>query len=49
MGSIDVAALAAQFGGGGHKRAAGASLEGSLHEVQERVLEMARNTLEETS
>lgn len=49
MGSIDVAALAQQFGGGGHKRAAGASLEGSLHEVQERVLEIARTTLEETS
>ena len=48
MGSVDVAALAAQFGGGGHKRAAGASLEGSLNEVQERVLEIARTTLEET-
>jgi phosphoesterase RecJ-like protein len=49
MGSVDVAALAEQFGGGGHKRAAGASLEGSLQEVQERVLEIARITLEETS
>ena len=48
MGSVDVAALAQQFGGGGHKRAAGASLEGSLNEVQERVLEIARTTLEET-
>lgn len=31
---VDVAALAAQFGGGGHQRASGCRLEGSLAEVK---------------
>ncbi|MBN1265100.1 MAG: bifunctional oligoribonuclease/PAP phosphatase NrnA [Anaerolineales bacterium] len=35
---IDIAVLAERFGGGGHKPAAGAMLEGSLPEVQEEVL-----------
>ena len=47
-GSVNVAELAQQFGGGGHQKASGASLEGSLHEVQVRVLEVARGTLAET-
>jgi bifunctional oligoribonuclease and PAP phosphatase NrnA len=34
---VDVAALASQFNGGGHARAAGCTLEGSLREVRERV------------
>jgi len=42
MGAVDVAALAHQFGGGGHHRAAGASLGGSLAEVESRVLAAAR-------
>jgi phosphoesterase RecJ-like protein len=42
MGSVDSAALAQEFGGGGHHKAAGASLEGSVAEVQERVLRAAR-------
>lgn len=42
MGDVDVAELAHRFGGGGHKRAAGASLEGSLAEAQEQVLAAAR-------
>jgi phosphoesterase RecJ-like protein len=37
-GLVDVASIAKSFGGGGHKRAAGASLEGSLEEVQTKVL-----------
>lgn len=45
VGLLDVARLAEQFGGGGHKKAAGASLEGTLAEVQERVLAEARRTL----
>ena len=45
VGPLDVARLAEQFGGGGHKKAAGASLEGTLPEVQERVLAAARRTL----
>lgn len=45
VGDVDVARLAAQFGGGGHKKAAGASLIGSLAEVQAKVLGVARNLL----
>lgn len=36
--SVDCSELARYFGGGGHKAAAGAFVEGSLAEVQERVL-----------
>jgi phosphoesterase RecJ-like protein len=39
---VDVAALATQFGGGGHHRAAGASLAGTMAEVEEQVLGAAR-------
>jgi len=45
MGDVDVADLAHRFGGGGHKRAAGASLEGSLADVQQQVLAVAREYL----
>lgn len=44
-GDLDVAALAARWGGGGHKKAAGASLEGSLADVQATVLAAARGVL----
>ncbi|MEN8171726.1 MAG: bifunctional oligoribonuclease/PAP phosphatase NrnA [Chloroflexota bacterium] len=39
---FDVAKVAFQFGGGGHKPAAGAELEGPLDEVQQKVLEATR-------
>jgi phosphoesterase RecJ-like protein len=42
MGEVDVAALAHQFGGGGHHRAAGASLSGTMAQVEEQVLGAAR-------
>ena len=45
MGEVDVAVLAHQFGGGGHHRAAGASLAGSMAEVEEQVLSAARHFL----
>jgi len=45
MGAVDVAALAHQFGGGGHHRAAGASLVGSMAEVEATVLGAARRFL----
>ena len=41
-GAVDVAAVAASFGGGGHPRAAGCQLEGSFDEVRERLLEAVR-------
>lgn len=47
MGSVNVAALAEHFGGGGHRKAAGASLAGDLSEVQDQVLTEARAALEE--
>jgi len=37
----DVNALARQFGGGGHHKASGATIEGSLEEVRERLVRAA--------
>lgn len=45
VGNVDVAKLAERFGGGGHRRAAGASLDGSLAAVQRTVLDAARSEL----
>ena len=43
---FDVANIATQFGGGGHKPAAGAEIKGDLERVQEEVLEATRTILE---
>jgi phosphoesterase RecJ-like protein len=45
IGGVDVAKLAGQFQGGGHSKAAGASLPGTLAEVQATVLKAARQYL----
>src|SRR5438094_6266291 len=45
VGDVDVAELAHRFGGGAHRKAAGASLEGSLDEAQAEVLAAAREYL----
>lgn len=45
VGDFDVAEFAHQFGGGGHSRASGASIPGTLDEVQARVLAAARTAL----
>ena len=42
VGNVDVAAFAKQFGGGGHTKAAGLAVVGSLAEVQASVLAAAR-------
>ncbi|MEP6591695.1 MAG: bifunctional oligoribonuclease/PAP phosphatase NrnA [Gemmatimonadota bacterium] len=42
VGQVDVAALAKQFGGGGHTKAAGVAIAGTLTEVQGLVLDAAR-------
>jgi bifunctional oligoribonuclease and PAP phosphatase NrnA len=42
VGDVDVAAFAKAYGGGGHTKAAGLSLTGSLAEVQATVLRAAR-------
>jgi len=38
-GALNVADLAAQFGGGGHARAAGAKIDGPVDEVAPRVIQ----------
>jgi len=45
LGNVDAAELAHEFAGGGHRKAAGASVSGSLAEVQTRVLDAARRYL----
>jgi phosphoesterase RecJ-like protein len=40
---FDVSQIALRFGGGGHKAAAGADIEGPLEEVQEKVLTATRS------
>jgi phosphoesterase RecJ-like protein len=45
VGTVDVADFARPFGGGGHRKAAGLSLEGPLAEVQASVLAAARRYL----
>ncbi|MGD8868418.1 MAG: bifunctional oligoribonuclease/PAP phosphatase NrnA [Gemmatimonadales bacterium] len=44
-GAADVAALAKSFGGGGHEKAAGATVSGEMSDVMERVLEASRTSL----
>src|SRR5258708_39815721 len=43
---INVADVAAQFGGGGHAAAAGAEVAGTLEEVETRVLAATRSALQ---
>jgi phosphoesterase RecJ-like protein len=45
VGDFDVSEFAHQFGGGGHAKASGASIEGGLDEVQQKVLAAARAAL----
>lgn len=42
---FDVSLIATQFGGGGHKPAAGADINGSLEQIQADVLEATRKSL----
>ena len=46
VGEVDVASFARPFGGGGHVKAAGLSLEGAMGDVQSQVLEAARAFLD---
>jgi len=43
---VDCARLAGQFGGGGHRAAAGATIMGPMPEIIERVLAAVRKALE---
>ncbi|MDO3410654.1 bifunctional oligoribonuclease/PAP phosphatase NrnA [Saccharibacillus sp. CPCC 101409] len=44
-GKVDVAAVAAEFGGGGHVRAAGCRLEGPLEDAARAVIERIKQSL----
>jgi len=44
-GHVDVNKIAVGFGGGGHLRAAGCNINGSMEEVKEQVFAAVRNTL----
>lgn len=46
---VDVARLAERFGGGGHRLASGATLEGSLEQARDRVLEAVCGLLKDGS
>jgi phosphoesterase RecJ-like protein len=48
-GEVDVNAFARQFGGGGHAKASGALIPGTLEEVRERVIAAAQQFLSKTS
>ena len=43
----DVSKLAADFGGGGHKAAAGANISGSMEEVTDAVLKATKELFDE--
>ena len=45
VGDFDVSEFAHQFGGGGHTKASGASIDGTLEQVQHQVLAAARAAL----
>jgi bifunctional oligoribonuclease and PAP phosphatase NrnA len=47
--AVDVCAICQKFGGGGHTLAAGARVRGTLTEVEQKVLEEARDVLERQS
>ncbi|MBA2627165.1 MAG: bifunctional oligoribonuclease/PAP phosphatase NrnA [Gemmatimonadales bacterium] len=49
VGNVDVAGFAKRFGGGGHRKAAGLSLPGTLADVQSQVLDAAREYLASTN
>ncbi len=48
-GQVSVATFAEQFGGGGHARAAGLKIEGTMDEVRTRVVDALLKTLQETT
>jgi bifunctional oligoribonuclease and PAP phosphatase NrnA len=45
-GSIDIGAVAKQFGGGGHKNAAGCTIAGSLAAVRQQVMPLVQAAIE---
>jgi phosphoesterase RecJ-like protein len=47
-GDVDVRKVAAEFGGGGHKNAAGCTVNGTLSQTEERITAALARTVEET-
>ena len=47
-GAVDACAIARHLGGGGHARAAGCAVEGTLEEAKEKILDVVQEFLEET-
>jgi phosphoesterase RecJ-like protein len=45
-GDVNVAKIAEQFGGGGHRNAAGCTLKGDLHEIEKQLVPMLRDAVE---
>jgi len=45
VGDVDVARFAHNLGGGGHAKAAGVAVQGSLSEIQQQILQAARDYL----
>ena len=43
---VDVCGICQKFGGGGHTLAAGARVQGTLAEIEEKVLEETREAVE---
>lgn len=43
---VDVSRIAEAFGGGGHKKAAGVTIDGSYEEVKEKLLEKIKEGLQ---
>ena len=47
-GNVDVAAIAAQFGGGGHRKAAGCTVAGTLDAVRSKIIDAAERAVRQT-
>ena len=47
-GDVDVSAIASQFGGGGHRKAAGCTVEGAIETVRARVIAAAEQAVQQT-
>jgi phosphoesterase RecJ-like protein len=47
-GHVDVNKIAVAFGGGGHRRAAGCNINGSMEAVKEQVIAVVRQALKQT-
>jgi phosphoesterase RecJ-like protein len=47
-GAVDVSSVAAQFGGGGHRNAAGCRVDGDIASAQAEILDLLREAIDDT-